>query len=294
MSSNGYQMGGVVGFLKTLSRIVSETKPKAVYVAWEGGGSQRRRKLYPDYKKNRKAPKLNRFYEDDIPESEENKKHQIMVLLEALKSAPVCQLYVSDCEGDDIIAYLCKGPLSHESKVLVSSDKDMYQLLDDKTTQYSLHKKTFVTKENVYDDFRVTTENFALAKALCGDPSDNIPGVKGLGFKKVAKLYPILGGQKVMIQDVIDYSHSHLDESRLYQRVIDSENDFRRNWKLVHLGDSMISASQTSKLDHVVSTFQPSVRKVELMKLMVKEGVDFDVDSFLFAFNCINGLTYGG
>ena len=61
MSSHGYQMGGCMGFMKTLGRIMMEIQPVAVYVAWEGGGSQRRRRLYPEYKLGRKAQKLNRF-----------------------------------------------------------------------------------------------------------------------------------------------------------------------------------------------------------------------------------------
>ena len=78
MSSHGYQVGGCVGFLKTLRKLVSEISPSSVYVVWEGGGSQRRRNLYADYKMNRKPEKLNRFYEDDIPDSDDNKKHHLI------------------------------------------------------------------------------------------------------------------------------------------------------------------------------------------------------------------------
>ena len=66
MSSNGYQVGGCVGFLKTLQKLVRELSPTAICVAWEGGGSQRRRKLFPEYKLNKRPEKLNRFYGDDI------------------------------------------------------------------------------------------------------------------------------------------------------------------------------------------------------------------------------------
>ena len=80
MSSHGYQMGGCIGFLKTMQRLCREFQPAKVYVIWEGGGSQRRRKIYPEYKLGRKPEKLNRFYGDDIPETEENKQHQLMTL----------------------------------------------------------------------------------------------------------------------------------------------------------------------------------------------------------------------
>ena len=138
MSSHGYQMGGCVGFLKSLQRLCREYQPSGVYITWEGGGSQRRRKIYPEYKANRKPGKLNRFYDDDIPDTEENKQHQLISLLNMLKNVPVCQVYVSDCEGDDIVAFLTKGPFRHKHAVVVSADKDMYQLLGPMVKIYSL------------------------------------------------------------------------------------------------------------------------------------------------------------
>lgn len=294
MSSHGYQMGGTVGFLKTLSRIVSETCPSAVYLAWEGGGSSKRRKLFAEYKLNRRPERLNRFYDDDIPDSDENRKHQIISLLQMTKYTPACQVYVADCEGDDTVAYLCRGPFKDQNKIIVSSDRDLFQLLDDKTKLYSLHKKTFVDQASVLKEFRVTTKNFALAKALCGDSSDNIPGIKGLGFKTVAKLFPFLGTeQEILLQDVFDYCNAHLEESKIYQRVIDNADDVRRNWKLVYLDGSMLSALQQANVDQVLANFSPHIDKMGLIKQLVKEGIgDFDVEGFAYAFHGIDGLEY--
>jgi DNA polymerase-1 len=229
MSNHGHQMGGCIGFLKTLSRILREIQPSRVYVAWEGGGSQRRRKLYSEYKMGRKAEKLNRFYGEDIPDSEENKKHQLITLLGMLKFAPVCQVYVSDCEGDDIVAHLCCGPFRSKDKIIASSDKDMYQLLNESTKIYSLHKKKIMTAEDIFEEFRIKTHNFALAKALCGDPGDNVPGIKGLGFKTAALKFPFLGGDsEILLQEVIDFCHAHSKESTIYRRVLEHENDLKR------------------------------------------------------------------
>jgi 5'-3' exonuclease len=294
MSSHGYQMGGSIGFLKTLRRLVLEQQPSAVYVCWEGGGSSRRRKLYPEYKLNRRPEKLNRFYADDIPDTDENRKHQIIALLGMLKCVPICQIYVSDCEGDDVVAYLSRGPMRAVHKVIASSDKDLYQLLDDKTKIYSLHKKTYVMEPDVLDEFRVTAKNFAIAKALCGDPGDNVPGIQGLGFKTVAKRFPFLGlEQEILLQDVHDYAHSHLDESTMYKRIVDSWSDVKRNWDLVYLDGSMLSATQASQVDHLISSFKPTVDKMGLIKQLIKEGIgDFDVENFYYAFNCIENIEY--
>lgn len=295
MSVNGYQMGGCVGFLKTLRRLVYDIAPSAVYVAWEGGGSQRRRSIYKEYKLGRRPEKLNRFYEDDIPDTEENRKHQLVALVGMLRCAPACQLYVADCEGDDVVAYLCTGPFKDSDKVIVSSDKDLYQLLDDRTRMYSLHRKTFVTKETVLEEFRVQSKHFAIAKALCGDKGDNVPGIRGVGFKTVAKLFPLLGTEDdVLLDDVIAYAHAHADESKSYRNILAQEADVRRNYRLVFLDGGMMSAHQRSIIDHTVQKHVPRADQVGLVRQLIKEGInDFDVSGFLYAFNGIDGLCYG-
>lgn len=285
-------MGGCIGFLKTLKRICNEIQPSFICIAWEGGGSQRRRSIYPEYKLGRRPEKLNRFYGNDIPDSEENRKHQMIALLEMLKCTPVCQVYASDCEGDDIIAFLCKGPYRERNKIIVSSDKDMYQLLDGKTSIYSLHKKMVLKAEDIFEEFRVKTHNFALAKALCGDPGDNIPGVKGLGFKTVSKRLPFLGtDDEVLLEDVFSFSQAHLSESVVFKKIVESRDLLERNWRLVYLDGSMLSSNQVSKIQYALDTFRPRVCRMELIKSLVKEGIgDFDVEEFFYAFNCIEGV----
>jgi DNA polymerase-1 len=288
-------MGGCIGFLKTLRRLVDEQCPSSVYIAWEGGGSAKRRKLFPEYKLNRRPEKLNRFYGDDIPDTDDNRMHQMVTLITMLKNVPVCQLYVSDCEGDDVVAYLCRAKFRNVDKVIASSDKDMYQLLDDNTKIYNLHKKTYVLNEHVLKDFRVTAKNFAIAKALCGDPSDNIPGVKGMGFKTAVKTFPMLGTEDdILLQDVFDYAAAHRDESKSCQRVLDEIDNVRRNWKLVYLDGGMLSNDQAEKIDYVMEGFKPKISQSNLIKQLVAEGIgDFDVDQFFFPFRCITGLTSG-
>jgi len=292
VSSHGYQMGGCIGFLKTLRRIVSEVQPTHVCVAWEGGGSQRRRSIFPEYKLGRRPEKLNRFYGDDIPESEENRKHQLIALLEMLKYIPVCQVYASDCEGDDIVAFLCRGPFRNSNKIIVSSDKDMYQLLNETTRIYSLHKKRVLTHHDVFEEYRITPNNFAMTKALCGDPGDNVPGIKGVGFKTVAKKLPFLGGDgDILIDEVISYCQSHSEESTFYRRIVENRDVLERNWQLVYLDGSMLSANQISKIQHAVDTFVPRTNRIALTKVLVKEGIgDFNVEEFFYSFICIDGI----
>jgi 5'-3' exonuclease len=306
MNIHGEQIGGCIGFLHTVKRLSDELKPKKIYVVWEGGGSSRRRALFPDYKAQRKPEKLNRFYEDDIPETEENRQQQIIKLLEFLKASPICQLYVANCEADDVIAHLVTGPLKGQDITIASSDRDFYQLLrnrienEDGTTKsgqvkiYNFHKKLFITEDDVFKEFQVTPENFAIAKALSGDKSDNIPGVKGIGFKTVAKRFPFLGSKKdLILQDIFDYCHTHADETPAYQRILEEADKVKLNWKLVFLNGNMMSASQTAQIDHIIETYIPSIDKIRFIRALNKEGINsFDAHNYFLAFHCIEGLTF--
>jgi DNA polymerase-1 len=292
MSKHGHQIGGCVGFLKTMKKVVGEVFPKRIYVCWEGGGSSRRRGLFKDYKAQRKPEKLNRFYEDDIPETDENRSMQIAALAKLLRHLPVCQIYVSDCEADDVIAHLCKRVFPNEKKVIMSSDKDLFQLLDENTRVYSLHKKTYYTAENIKEEFSIHMKNFALAKAICGDASDNIPGVDGVGFKTLAKRIPLFAAEnELLIEDVINYSLAHQKEAKALKAISESEELIRRNWKLVHLGDHALAPIQIDRIDYLVGTFKLQPNKIEFIRRLIVEGIQgFEVDTFYSAFL---GVTYG-
>ena len=286
--THGQQIGGCVGFLKTLSRICRETSPGVVIVAWEGGGSSRRRALHADYKKGRRADQPNRHDADrELPETDDNRIYQITALTKLLKHLPVHQVYAPDSEGDDVIAYLAQGRYADRTKVIVSSDKDLFQLVDSKTTVYSLHRKTYVTPEMMFDDFRVSPQNFALAKALCGDPCDNIEGVKGLGFKTLARRFPFLGSDQhtIILSDLMDYCAAHADDAAVYRHVLAQRDIVERNWKLVHLGSMTLTASQASRVDHSIDTFHSSADRMGFIRRLIAEGiVDFPVDDLMFAF----------
>ena len=77
-----------------------------------------------------------------------------------MKNLPICQMYVSDCEADDVIGYLAKHHYKNENCVIYSSDKDYYQLMSDKIKIYTPTKKDFVSFEDVFAKFCVHPVNF--------------------------------------------------------------------------------------------------------------------------------------
>ena len=288
MGLNGAQIGGIVGTLKTLRKLVSDHRPKAVYIIYESGGSARRRAIFKEYKEARKPAKLNRFYEDDIPDTPENKIYQIQSLARLLKNLPVCQVYVKDCEADDVIAYLTRK-FSDDKIIIASSDKDFYQLLNERVSIYSLHKKRIITPLNVYEEFHISPKNFALAKAICGDPSDNIPGVEGVGFKTLAKRIPLFGSDiEVTLEALESFCTVQKGKVSMFGKVLEMGPEIRRNLKLIDLSHSILADHQEQKVDYLISTFRPSGNKIGLIRGLIAEGIlNFEVDNFFYSFYCI-------
>jgi DNA polymerase-1 len=275
MSSQGVQVGGIVGTLKSIRRIVSDFSPTKVVIAWEGGGSTKRRAIYSEYKANRKPERLNRFYEDDIPDTEDNRVWQMATLAKLLKCFPVTQVYVQDCEGDDVIAYLCRTHFKENNKIILSNDRDYYQLLDEKTSVYSPQSKRIHTVEDVKKEFYgITPNNFALAKAFCGDSSDNIKGVRGLGFKTLVSRIPLfMTTSDLTIDEVLNFCRVRVDEAKVMKNVVDSESIVRMNWRLVYLGGSTLTADQERKVDTILAESNPKLDMLTFMRELVRIGI---------------------
>jgi len=287
MSRQGHQIGGFVGFLKGLKLLNDRLSSRRVIVIWEGGGSPRRRAIFPEYKSGRRPQRLNRYYED-IPDTYENRDYQLKLTIESLRHAPVQQIYVSDCEADDVIGYMCRHMFRNNRIVVVSSDKDLYQLIDNNVVQWSPGQKKLITPEEVREKFGVWPTNMCLVRSFVGDSSDGIPGVVGAGFKTMSKRFPLLQeDQSLMLQDVLDEASRHsATKVQLYKNIVDQQDIVRRNWKLMHLDIANLSGDQIKKINDSVSSYSPKKNKLEMMRLLIREGVqDFDVDSFFMTLN---------
>jgi len=294
----GDPCGGVVGFIKALHSLTQQFNPVRLYVVWEqGGGCPRRRKIFPEYKANRmkvssefKAIGLppngvpsKKWIKDD----KENKLTQTKNLVAALKHLPVCQLYVADTECDDVIAYLIQNKLKSVDamKVIVSSDRDFYQLLDDPNVQLynpadkSLHGGPIVKVKVGKDEFvNIPARNYALVRTLTGDDSDNIPGVPGLGFKTALKLFPeLLDNEKDRsVQELVEVAKAKSMEKKAlkaYGSVASCGDMIWRNWQLMFLTESTMSYEQMKKIDFAVENFSPACNKMEFIKSLLNSKI---------------------
>ena len=176
------------GFIKSLQAVCRTINPDLIFVAWDGG-SQKRKSIDKNYKAGRKPVRLNRdIHNMTAGEQEDNKNWQQERLIEYLNEMPILQSYVENVEADDIIALASQSQaLSEYHKIILSSDKDFIQLCDDSTILYRPIQKEILNKKRILDQFEIHPTNFALARAIAGDKSDNLPGIGGAGLATVSQ-----------------------------------------------------------------------------------------------------------
>lgn len=295
MDRNGIHIGGAIGFLKSLASLTKKFSPKKIVVVWETGGSSRRLKLFPDYKNRRKPKRTNRFYGDMVPDSEENESYQKQILVELLNYLPVFQVHMENCEADDIIAYLSKSYFADEEKMIISSDKDFYQLLDEKTKIYRPGKKVLYKAQDVIDEYNIDPKNFVIAKALSGDPSDNIPGIERVGFKTLAKKFDLLN-EEVSLDQILTEAKNHVENDKkplvMYQNIAGNEELARRNLELMKLDGKLLSIGQINDVNRLIKEFKPQYNKIKFWRTYLDlslDGLDVEklCDCFYFLTNLI-------
>jgi DNA polymerase-1 len=247
LNPDGHHIGGLTGFLKSIGYAIRMSDPTKVVVIFDGiGGSNARRNLYPEYKANRNSSRItnhNIFSSKD--EESESINNQISRLIQYLQCLPVTVISIDGLEADDIIGYLANKFQAHEETqkvTIMSADKDFLQLVSDKVHCYSPTKKKIYTPKDVLEEFGVSSSNFLNYKILMGDSSDNIPGITGLGPKKLIKLFPeLISNTKVELDEIISSSADKVDENKLYLSVVERRHQLLINQQLMSLNGSFLS-----------------------------------------------------
>ena len=242
LNDNGVPVGGLTGFLRSLAYAIREVNPTRVIVVYDGaGGSQRRRKIHPEYKTNRKPGKRITRWDafKNATEEKDAMKIQFSRLIEYLDFLPVNVISIDRIEADDTIAYIAHT-LMKEDVTILSADQDFLQLVNERITVWSPTKKKFYTPRMVIDDYGVPAHNFLMYKVLMGDKSDNIEGVKGLGPKKLPKIVPDLLTQTTLDLDFI-LEHAGKGEEPMHKRIVESATQLQINEELMDLKNPPIS-----------------------------------------------------
>lgn len=285
LNINGEHIGGTIGMIRSVKNLIKEVKPTKLVVCWDGsGGSVRRRGVQTEYKAGRK-PRTNRQYDfETIEQSQANMHWQREKTEQYLSMLGAIQITIDDIEADDTIGFLCSAMFRDVDKVVVSTDKDFLQLVDSHTLVYSPTKKLYYTVASFKEEIGVLPENFVFARSLTGegDKSDNIKGIKGIGMKTIAKLFPFLCEHESSVEEIIDYCSAHLNESPKYGTIMGSRDLLIENVNLMQLRSPIISLQSVRAIRYAFENISGTGITMSEFKLaMIKDGLQLtDTDFF--------------
>ena len=277
----GNPAGGCVGFLKSLQKSIRLTQPDDVVIVWDGGGgSRKRRQINENYKAGRKVVHLPKDMGYDLTKQEEvdNKIWQQTRLLEYLEQLPICQFMFEDVEADDIISAIVQSKVAEgDQKIILSNDKDFMQLCNNKTILCRPAKNPWeiLNVNRIIEQYSIHPRNMALARAMVGDASDNLPGVPGIGFGRVTKFYPFLiEDEEYSLQDIITSTKNQMKEnkSKFLQNILDNEQVISENYRIMQLYQPSVSYQRKQLVDSCLSSREKLLNLTEFRIMLTEDG----------------------
>lgn len=253
-TSNGLEVGALYGFVRWLLKMRREKNPAYVAVCFDSaGGCARRKALWPAYKGTRKKP-------DDALLTQLGLAREIVAKLGFTVVAK------TGIEADDLMAFLAQQAAKAQVKsVLVTSDKDVYQFLNDFIHIWpSGGKDGFKGPEAALEKFGVATKFLPDYFAIVGDASDNIPGVLGIGPKSAVELINRFGH----LPDILRAAHLGNPDLKptLAKKLLDHEGDALLSKQLVvldsnlqmpfNLGDYRVQTPEAADLENLFATYE--------------------------------------
>ena len=266
--SDGFPVGAISGFCNMLDKLVKEEKEKKgitnLLVVFDASGKTFRNNIYPNYKANRsEAP------EDLIP--------QFPVIRKATEAFNIPYVELMGYEADDLIASYSRAAQKENMKVtIVSSDKDLMQLVSDNVSMLDTMKNKIVQKEEVYEKFGVYPEKVIDVQSLAGDSVDNIPGVPGIGIKTAALLINEYGNL-----DGLFKNSEKIKQKKRRENIIEFEEQAYLSKKLVTLRDDVplpIPIQETGLKDIDANKLISFLKEMEFRTLTDKKSKELSID----------------
>lgn len=277
VNQDGVHIGGLAGFLRSLGYLIKLHQPTSVYIVFDGMGSSTNRKnLLPEYKSNRNITRITNWdIFDSLDDENDAKVDQISRLIHYLRCLPVNTVSLDKAEADDVIAYLANFcAKEHDSKsIIVSSDRDFIQLVSNNITVYRPTEKDFYTPDTVKEKFDILPHNFIIYKTLLGDNSDKVQGIKGLGTKKLLKLFPELTTRQVSLDDILAISAEKYKEHVIYSKIVFEETNLRRNYQLMDLQNPLVDGNQIRIIEQMVDQQTPSLDIPSFLQMYNEDGL---------------------
>ena len=294
MNPSGTHIGGLVGFLRSLGYVTRIFDPTRVVVVWDGkGGSGNRQNIDPNYKAQRATARITHWgLYDTREEEQEALVNQLLRVQDYLECLPMQQIVMEKLEADDIIAYLAKQAAGNNKKVtIVSSDKDFLQLINDNIEVYAPVKKKTLNSSNILEELKVLPKNYNVIKALLGDNSDNLAGVKGLGIKTIVKEFPDLVNKVTDLDYVFSICEDKLEDKKIFAKIIHSWDRVETNFKLMDLHETTLDDKEKNHILDIIKSDIPDLQTGAFLHLLDQdkiEGITKNTEGWLENFR---GLT---
>lgn len=248
-NSKGFPTNAIYGFTNMLLKILKEKKPDAIAIAFDSPVPTKRHKLYEEYKAQR-------------PETPNELILQIPYIKKIVNFFNIATFEIPGFEADDVICTIAKRIASSNIEVfIISSDKDMMQVVGNGIKIYDPLKDLVIDEKYVRERFGVSPERLPEVMALVGDSIDNIPGVKGIG-EKIAK--EILS--KFSSLDELIENPEKIENERIRRLIIENMENIRISRKLatietniaidVNLEDMRIKEPDWSELLKIFAQFE--------------------------------------
>ena len=222
--SDGLQLNAVFGFCNMLWKLLrdmkAEDKPSHLAVVFDKSEKTFRTTMYPEYKAHRPDPP------DDL-------RPQFKFIREAVQAFDLPCLEQDGFEADDLIAtYVREACEAGATATIVSSDKDLMQLVNDCVIMFDTMKDKKIGRAEVIEKFGVPPEKVIEVQALIGDSTDNVPGVPGIGVKTAAQLIGEYGDLETLLRRA-----GEIKQDKRRQSLIENAEKARLSKKLVTLDD---------------------------------------------------------
>lgn len=215
-NSKGFPTNAIYGFVNMMNKIINEEEPKYMIVAFDKGKTFR----HEQYD----------FYKQGRSETPEELKVQFPIAKDILNAMGIKYYECDNYEADDIIGTFARYCDEEEDFIgtIVSSDKDLLQLISPDIDMKLLKQKDYIryNEQTFFEDYGIPPKQVVDLKALMGDPSDNIPGVKGVGEKTALKL--------LQQYKTLDGVYEHIDEikGKLHEKLVDDKENAYMSYKI--------------------------------------------------------------
>jgi len=307
VTKDGFPTNVIHGFLMMISKLVKDYESEKIIITWDISKKTFRTDLYSDYKGNRtSAP-------DEF-------KLQIKVLQKLLDKFNIPQVSKEGFEADDVLGTLSKK-LNEQSKdvMIVTGDRDSFQLITDKTnilyTKRGISDTQIFNEKQFIEKYSIKTNQYIEYLALKGDPSDNIPGLPGVGektainlllkYENISNIYKNINDLTPKLKETFSVNRDLLDISKILATIKqDLEIDIpeTKTAETIFFDDSVLNKAEGEISKYELSRFLGE--RNSKVKDKSKEEIEIELfskkikdDSLIFVYNdsfyFVNQHTYG-